>query len=143
MTFVNRGNSICISFLHKADYAESDGTKDLIMGLLSRILGLFAGDNAEGQLNKGLELARAGKPDAAIRIYDGLLEAATDADLRARVLLNRALAYHAMSDDAQAEHDLKLVLASHQATENVRATAREKLARVQKRMLRTSDRANR
>ncbi len=113
------------------------------MGLFSRILGLFGGDNAEAQLKKGLDLAKAGKPDAAISLYDGLLEAATDADFRARVLLNRALAYHAMSDDAQAEQDLKLVLASHQATESVRAAAREKLARVQKRMLRTSDRTNR
>ena len=113
------------------------------MGLFSRILALFAGGDAESQLKKGLNLAKVGKPELAIKLYDGLLETAKDDDLRARVLLNRALAYHALSDDAQAEQDLKLVLACHQATENVRATAREKLARVQKRMLRTSDRANR
>jgi tetratricopeptide (TPR) repeat protein len=113
------------------------------MGLFSRLLGLLAVGNAETRLQKGLELAKAGKPDAAIKIYDELLEAAKDDDLRARILLNRALAYHAMSDEGQAEHDLKSVLACHQASEDVRATAREKLARVQKKMLRTSDRTNR
>jgi tetratricopeptide (TPR) repeat protein len=113
------------------------------MGFFSRILAVLTSGNAESQLKKGLELAKNGRPDAAIRIYDALLETAVGDDLRARILLNRALAYHAMSDDAQAEHDLKSVLACHQATETVRATAREKLARVQKRMLRTSDRANR
>ena len=45
--------------------------------------------------------------------------------------------------ESQAEQDLKLVIAFHQASEGVRAIAREKLARFQKAMLRTSDRTNR
>jgi hypothetical protein len=111
--------------------------------MFSRILSFFGGVNPERRLKHGLELAKAGKPDAAIKVYDELLEGAKDDDLRARVLLNRALAFHAMSDEGRAEHDLKLVIACHQASEGVRSTAREKLSRVQKKMLRTSDRANR
>jgi tetratricopeptide (TPR) repeat protein len=70
----------------------------------------------EARLKAGLDLAKAGKPDAAIKVYDELLEAAKDDDLRARILLNRALAYHAMSDEGQAEQVLKLVIACHQAS---------------------------
>ena len=106
------------------------------MGLFSGILDAFTGGGSEARLKKGLELAKAGRPDAAIKIYDGLLEAAPNDDFRARVLLNRALAFHALSDDSQAENDLRVVIASNQVSEAVRVTAREKLARVQKRMLR-------
>jgi tetratricopeptide (TPR) repeat protein len=113
------------------------------MGMFSTILSLFSSRGPEARLQHGLELAKAGKPEKAIKVYDELLESAKDDDLRARTLLNRALAYHAMSDESQAEQDLKLVIACHQASEGVRATAREKLARVQKKMLRTSDRTNR
>jgi tetratricopeptide (TPR) repeat protein len=113
------------------------------MGIFARLLILFGSGSLEARLKQGLDLAKAGKPDAAIKVYDELLERAKDDDLRARILFNRALAYHAMSDEGQAEHDLKLVIACNQASEGVRSTAREKLARVQKKMLRTSDRTNR
>lgn len=113
------------------------------MGMFSGILSLFGSRSPETRLKQGLDLAKSGKPEQAIKIYDELLESAKDDDLRARILLNRALAYHAMSDESQAEQDFKLVIACHQASEGVRTTAREKLARVQKKMLRTSDRANR
>jgi tetratricopeptide (TPR) repeat protein len=113
------------------------------MGIFSGILSLFNSASPEARLKHGLDLAKAGKPEMAIKVYDELLESAKDDDLRARILLNRALAYHAMSDESQAEQDLKLVIAIHQASEGVRAIAREKLARFQKAMLRTSDRTNR
>jgi hypothetical protein len=56
-------------------------------------------------------------------------------------MLNRALAFSALSDDGHAERDLKSILANNQSPEAVKATAREKLTRVQKRMLRTQERA--
>ena len=110
------------------------------MGLFANLAGLFSGGSHEFRLKKALELAKGGKPEAAIEIYDDLLARSTDEDLKARAMLNRALAYSALSDDGQAERDLKSVLANNQSSEAVKPTAREKLARVQKRMLRSQDR---
>jgi hypothetical protein len=110
------------------------------MGLVNRLMALFSGGSEESRLKKGLDLAKAGKPESAIAVYDALLASSQDDDLKARTMLNRALAFSALSDDGQAERDLKSLLASNQCPEAVKTTAREKLGRVQKRMLRTSDR---
>jgi hypothetical protein len=112
------------------------------MGILSRLLALFSGGSDESRLKKGIEEAKAGRPEIAIEMYDALLAKSSDVELRSQTLLNRALAYSALSDDGQAERDLKLVLSTQQASDGVKSTAREKLARVQKRMLRTQDRSN-
>ena len=112
----------------------------LTMGLVNRLVALFSGSE-EKRLKQGMDLAKVGKPDAAICIYDAILANSKDNDLRARTLLNRALAYSALSDDGQAERDLRSLLANNQCPELVKTTAREKLARIQKRMLRVTDRS--
>jgi tetratricopeptide (TPR) repeat protein len=99
------------------------------MGLLSS---LFAG-NEDSRLLKALELAKSGKPEQAIEIYNALLAKSTSDTVKARALFNRALSHSAMKNDEQAIKDLQGVLASPNLPENVQSAARTQLARVRKR----------
>ena len=66
------------------------------MGLVNRLMGLFSGGSEESRLKKGMDLAKAGKPESAIAVYDALLASTKDDDLKARTLLNRALSFSAL-----------------------------------------------
>jgi tetratricopeptide (TPR) repeat protein len=111
------------------------------MGVLRQFLSLFSGGTDGDRLKKGIDEAKAGRPEAAIVIYDRLVASSADADLRAQALFNRALAYSALGDDIQSENDLRSVMALNQASESVRNAAREKMARVQARVRRTQNRS--
>ena len=99
------------------------------MGLLSSLFG----GSEDSRLLKALELAKAGKPEKAIEIYNALLAKSTSGTVKARALFNRALAHSAMKNDDQALKDLQEVLVSPNLPENVQTAARAQLARVRKR----------
>lgn len=103
------------------------------MGILSTLTGLFTGGSEDSRLLKGMDLAKAGKPEKAIEIYNALLAKSSSDTVKARALFNRALAHSAMKNDEQAIKDLQAVLASSNLPENVQSAARSQLARVRKR----------
>ncbi len=105
------------------------------MGFLSRLANLFTkrGRNDE-LLNSGMEHAKAGRPQQAIKIYDTLVKSKLSSDtVRARALFNRALAHSSLKNDVQAIADLNEVLTLPHVPENVRNSAQDQLKRVRKR----------
>jgi tetratricopeptide (TPR) repeat protein len=105
------------------------------MGILSRLAHVF---NKTGRddalLLKGIEHAKAGRPQEAVQVYDTLIKASSSSDtVRARALFNRALAYSSLKNDSQAIADLNEVLSLPNIPENVRSSARDQLNRVRKR----------
>ncbi len=105
------------------------------MGFFDRLTNIFSSSGrGESALLKGVEHAKAGRPQEAVKVYDALLQdAETAAITRARALFNRALAHSALKNDSQAIADLKAVLALPNLPENVQSAARTQLARVSKR----------
>ena len=103
------------------------------MGFLSSLTGLFSGGSEDSRLAKGMNLAKAGKPEQAIAIYDALLATSSSDTVKARAKFNRALAYSSMKKDELAAKDLQDVLGMPNLPENVQTAARSQLARVRKR----------
>jgi len=105
------------------------------MSFLSRLGGLLTrGGREEDQLRQAMEHAKGDRPKKAIEIYTSLVDSkGTSADVRAKALFNRALAYSALRDDERASADLTQVLALPNLAENVQIAARSQLARVRKR----------
>jgi tetratricopeptide (TPR) repeat protein len=106
-----------------------------MMSLIQRFTRMFSrGGRNEAALHRGVQLAQAKQPEAALKIYDGLINSpSTDAELRAQALFNRALAYSMLKKDPLAIKDLTEVLAMPRLSENVRDAARSQLSRVKKR----------
>ena len=102
------------------------------MGLFSGLSSLFGGSE-DARRVKGMDLAKAGQPEKAIEIYNGLIKSSSSDVVKARALFNRALAHSAMKNDDLAAKDLQDVLASPNLPENVQSAARSQLARVKKR----------
>ena len=105
------------------------------MSFFSRLANLFTkhGRNDE-LLLKGMEHAKAGRPQQAIEIYDTLVKSKLSSDtVRARALFNRALAYSSLKNDSQAIADLNELLTLPRVPENVQNSARDQLKRVRKR----------
>ncbi len=86
----------------------------------------------EERFKQGLKAANEGKSEVAIQTYDSILASTPDADLRARCLFNRALAFWSLGDQMQTENDLKRVLTVQNSSEVLQSAAREKLDRIQK-----------
>ena len=99
------------------------------MGILSS----FFGGSEDSRLLKALELAKSGRPEKAIEIYDALLAKSSSDTVKARALFNRALAHSATKNDDLALKDLQTVLGMPNLPENVQTAARSQLARVRKR----------
>ena len=106
------------------------------MGLLSKLGNLFSSSGRDDNLLlQGLEHAKADRPQKAIEIYDAVLKSpGASGSVRSRALFNRALAYSALKDDAQAVADLEAVLETDGAPENVLTATRTQLIRVRKRL---------
>jgi tetratricopeptide (TPR) repeat protein len=105
------------------------------MNILSRLTGLLSkSGRGEDSLQQAMKTAKDGHPAEAIAIYTRLIDSkGHTADLRARALFNRALAYSSLKDDERAEADLAQVLTVPNLAENVQIAARSQLARVRKR----------
>src|SRR5687767_1338571 len=105
------------------------------MGLFQRFANLFSQKGRDDELLlKGMEHAKAGRPQRAVEIYDTLVKSKSSSDtLRARALFNRALAHSSLKNDLQAIADLNEVLTLPNVPENVRNSARDQLKRVHKR----------
>src|SRR5262245_37930943 len=105
------------------------------MSFMGKLTGLFSNSSrGEDSLRQAMELAKAGRPTEAIVIYSRLIDASgSSADLRARALFNRALAFSSLKDDERATNDLTQVLAVPNLADNVQIAARSQLARVRKR----------
>ena len=105
------------------------------MSFLSRLGGLLTrGGRDEDQLRQAMEHAKGERPQKAIDIYTSLIDSkGASADVRARALFNRALAYSAVKNDERAIADLTRVLALPNLAENVQIAARSQLTRVRKR----------
>lgn len=103
------------------------------MGFLTSLTSIFTGGSEDSRLLRGVELAKGGKPEKAIEIYNTLLAKTSSDTVRARALFNRALAHSAMKNDELAIKDLQEVLTSSNLPENVQSAARSQLARVRKR----------
>jgi tetratricopeptide (TPR) repeat protein len=103
------------------------------MGFLSSLTGLFTGGSEDSRLIKGMDLAKAGKPEKAIEIYNALMTNSSSDTIKARAKFNRALAHSAMKNDELALKDLQEVLSMPNLPENVQSAARSQLARVRKR----------
>jgi hypothetical protein len=99
------------------------------MGFLSSIFG----GSEDSRLLKALELAKSGKPEKAVDIYNTLLAKSTSDTVRARAMFNRALAHSAMQNDDAAIKDLQETLNMPNLPDNVQTAARSQLARVRKR----------
>src|SRR5688500_1620814 len=105
------------------------------MKYLSRLTNLFSrrGRDDESLLG-GLKHAKAGRYNEAIEAYNSLIKAKSSTDsVRARALFNRALAHSAQKHDTLAVADLKEILLLPNVPDNVRASARSQLMRVNKR----------
>jgi pentatricopeptide repeat protein len=105
------------------------------MSIFSRLAGFFTrGGRHNALLLQGIEHAKAGRPEKALSIYNSLLESSSAGNvIRARAYFNRALAYSALKNDAQALTDLQAVLATAGVPENVQSAATAQLARVKRR----------
>jgi len=105
------------------------------MSLIQRFTRMFSrAGRDEAALHRGVQLAQSKKPEAALKIYNELITSpATDAELRAQAMFNRALAYSMLKKDSLAVKDLTEVLAMPRLSENVRDAARSQLTRVNKR----------
>jgi hypothetical protein len=105
------------------------------MSFLSRITGLLTrGGRDDDRLRQALEHAKGNRPGQAIEIYNALLDSSrTSADVRAKAMFNRALAYSSVKDDERAVADLTQVLTLPNLPENIQIAARSQLARVRKR----------
>lgn len=114
------------------------------MSFFDRITGLFTkGGREEALLMKGLEHAKAGRPEEALAIYNDLLTSpAIGTSVRARALFNRALAYSSLDNDDKALTDLQAVLALPNLQDNVQSAARSQMARVRQRSERERERNN-
>jgi hypothetical protein len=103
------------------------------MGLFSSITSLFTSGGDDARLLKAMELAKGGKAEQALEIYNSILAKSSDDTVRSRALFNRALAHSSMKNDDLATKDLQDVLANPKTPENVQTAARSQLARVKKR----------
>jgi hypothetical protein len=99
---------------------------------MSFLSSLFGGSE-DSRLLKALELAKSGKPEKAIEIYNALLAKSSNPTVKARAMFNRALAHSSMKNDDAAVRDLQEVLLMPNLPENVQTAARSQLARVRKR----------
>lgn len=99
------------------------------MGLLSSLFG----GSEDSRLLKALDLAKSGKPEKALEIYNALLAKSTNVTVKARAMFNRALAHSAMQNDDAAIKDLQDTLSLPNLPDNVQTAARSQLARVRKR----------
>lgn len=115
------------------------------MGFFDKLASLLTRSGRDdSRLLQGMAHADAKRPDKAVGIYDALLDSkGTSATVRARTLFNRALAHSALKDDKKALADLKEVVAMAGAPEGVVTAARTQLARVQHRVERVQNRAQR
>lgn len=99
---------------------------------MSFLSSLFGGSE-DSRMLKALELAKSGKPEKALEIYNALLKNSKSDTVKARAMFNRALAHSAMSNDDAALKDLQDTLNLPNLPENVQTAARAQLARVKKR----------
>jgi hypothetical protein len=82
-----------------------------------------------------MEEAHSKRPAEAIALYDALVNAKqTSPAVRAQALLNRALAYSSLKDDAKAIADLEVVVTLPGVSENIVRAARDQLVRVRQRV---------
>jgi hypothetical protein len=105
------------------------------MSVFQRIMGMFTRNGRdEATLRRGIRLAQSKKPDAAVEIYDRLINThGTSEEVRTQAMFNRALAHSMLKHDDQAITDLNSLLAQPRLAENIREAARSQLIRVKKR----------
>ena len=89
---------------------------------------------AMSQYKRGMAKAkRNDHPGALLHYTSAIGMPGTPADLLAMILYNRALVYVAAGDESKGAADLEAVLAMSDSTGNVKAMARQKLARMESR----------
>jgi hypothetical protein len=105
------------------------------MSVWQQLTGMFTRQGRdEAALRRGLRLAQAKQADAALAIYNRLIDdSATSDEVRSQAVFNRALAHSMLKRDDLAVADLNALLAQPRLAENVREAARSQLARVKKR----------
>ena len=106
------------------------------MAFFQQLANLFSRSGRdENQLRKGMAYAHAKRPAEAVAVYDSLVNSKrTSQSVRAQALLNRALAYSSLKDDAKALADLEQAVAQNGVPENIHRAARDQLARVRQRV---------
>ncbi|HPM79940.1 MAG TPA: hypothetical protein PLF81_04545 [Candidatus Anammoximicrobium sp.] len=89
---------------------------------------------AISQYRSGMAKAKKRDYGGAIADYSAAIEAPQiPADVKAMALYNRALAYSAMGEDAQAAEDLAAVQAMPGLPENIKTAAQQRRERIRRR----------
>ncbi len=118
-----------------ADQLRMDRCRTYSMNLFYRVIGCFSKrQQAFWLYRRGGSSAKKHDHQSAIEHYTTVIAmAAPPADLRAMSLYNRALVFAATDDTKKAIADLRSVLASPGAPEDVKTEATRKLVRIQQR----------
>jgi hypothetical protein len=105
------------------------------MSLMSKVFGSFSSrGKATALYRRGMQKAGDRDLEGAIDDYTAVVEMkGAPPDVIAMALLNRALAYSRVHDDAKATIDLDRVIAMPGATQQVIDAAHEKLHRMKRR----------
>jgi hypothetical protein len=113
------------------------------MSFFGQLANLFSRTGRDdNRMRQAMDHAHAKRPEKAIPIYDSLLNSkGTSSTVRARALFNRALAHSSLKEDKKAIADLQEVVSMPGVPENVLSAARNQLVRVQSRVQRVHDRA--
>ncbi len=109
------------------------------MSYWQQFLGWFSErGRAMSRYREGMESANQEDNPAAIDHYTFVINArSTPADIRAMAMYNRALVYSAMGDQERAKTDLAGLLALPSTPANIKLSAKQKLARMSTKALRT------